>query len=97
MLTKVRLKNFKSQVDLAVDLGRFTAFTGYNAAGKTTVLQSLVFLKQSLSRNEATFNDYLLRLGDFGEAFFDHDEDRDIEVGCASRRRPWRSGTAAPF
>ena len=80
MLTKVRLKNFKSQVDLAVDLGRFTAFTGYNAAGKTTVLQSLVFLKQSLSRNEATFNDYLLRLGDFGEAVFDHDEDRDIEV-----------------
>ena len=83
MLTKVRLKNFKSQVDLAVDLGRFTAFTGYNAAGKTTVLQSLVFLKQSLSRNEATFNDYLLRLGDFREVAYGHDASLPVRIEVA--------------
>lgn len=80
MLKRVRLKNFKSQADLDADMGRFTAFTGYNAAGKTTVLQSLVFLKQSLSRNEATFNDYLLRLGDFRETVFEHDDRLEMEV-----------------
>ena len=80
MLTRVRLENFKSQAALDVPVDQFTVFTGCNAAGKTTVLQSLVFLKQSLSRREVTFNDYLLRLGDFREAVFGHDERRDIVI-----------------
>lgn len=80
MLKRVRLKNFKSQTDLNVEMENFTAFTGYNAAGKTTVLQSLVLMKQSLSRNEITFNDYLLRLGDFRETVFGHDEQQSMEI-----------------
>lgn len=80
MLNRICLHNFKSQVNLDVSLGDFTAFTGYNAAGKTTVLQSLVFLKQSLSRKEITFNDYLLRLGDFREVVYAHDTNNEIEV-----------------
>ncbi len=80
MLKKIRLANFKSQANLEVEIEQFTAFTGYNAAGKTTVLQSLVFLKQSLSRKEVTFNDYLLRLGDFREVVFEHDERNIIGI-----------------
>lgn len=73
MLTKVALKNFKSQEDTSIEVGKFNVLTGYNAAGKTTMLQALVFLKQSLSRKEITYNDYLLRLGDFREVIFRHD------------------------
>lgn len=80
MLTRVCLENFKSQTSLDVAITDFTAFTGYNAAGKTTVLQSLVFLKQSLSRKEITFNDYLLRLGDFREVVYGHDDNLTISV-----------------
>lgn len=80
MLKKIHLTNFKSQANLEVEIEQFTAFTGYNAAGKTTVLQSLVFLKQSLSRKEVTFNDYLLRLGDFREVVFEHDERNTIGI-----------------
>lgn len=82
MLKKVHVKNFKSQVDTVADMGQFSVFTGYNAAGKTTMLQALVFLKQSLSRKEVTFNDYLLRLGDFREIVYEHDESKAFEIGA---------------
>lgn len=80
MLKRVQLDNFKSQAHLDVTIDEFTVFTGYNAAGKTTVLQSLVFVKQSLSRKEVTFNDYLLRLGDFREVIYGHDAARELSI-----------------
>ncbi|MGI6032613.1 MAG: AAA family ATPase [Coriobacteriales bacterium] len=80
MLNKIKLKNFKAQEDAELDLGKFTVFTGLNAAGKTTVLQALVFLKQSLSRKEVTYNDYLLKLGDFKEVVHGHDISREFDI-----------------
>jgi hypothetical protein len=55
--------------------------TGYNAAGKTSVLQALVFIKQSLSRKEIVYNDYLMRLGDFQEVVYAHDTRLPVSIG----------------
>lgn len=48
MLTQIKLQNFKCFNDLSVPLSPLTILTGFNAAGKSTTLQSLLLLSQSL-------------------------------------------------
>ena len=54
--------------------------TGFSSTGKTTVIQSLAFVKQSLQKKELSFNDYLLRLGDYREVVSRHDTDLPIRI-----------------
>lgn len=44
MITRIRVKNFKSLADFDLSLGVFTCLIGLNGAGKTTVLQALDFI-----------------------------------------------------
>lgn len=44
MITRIRVKNFKSLADFDLPLGMFTCLIGLNGAGKTTVLQVLDFI-----------------------------------------------------
>ncbi|MGV8083452.1 MAG: AAA family ATPase [Coriobacteriia bacterium] len=83
MIRTIELENFKAQRQSTVELGKFSVLTGYNAAGKTTILQALVFLKQSLSRKEITYNDYLLKLGDFRELVHTHDQSLPVRIKVA--------------
>jgi energy-coupling factor transporter ATP-binding protein EcfA2 len=41
MLRALTIKNFKSVVDLTVDLGRFNVFIGENGCGKTNIVEAL--------------------------------------------------------
>ena len=47
-ISKVVLRNFKSVVNEKVDLGRLTLLTGENSSGKSSILQVLRLLQQSL-------------------------------------------------
>jgi predicted ATPase len=71
MLTQVRLQNFKCFDSLSLPLSPLTLLTGFNAAGKSTTLQSLLLLAQSLRSNnrlaELPLNGPLARLGTPGE------------------------------
>lgn len=49
MLTSVRLDNFKRFRRLEVPLGALTLFMGMNGAGKSSVIQSMLLVRQSLS------------------------------------------------
>ena len=73
MLQRVHLENFKALKNLDLDLAKVTVLTGFNSTGKTSVIQSLAFIKQSLQRKEISYNDYLLRLGDYREVVHGHD------------------------
>lgn len=79
-LKSVELNNFKALKNLDIEFGKFTILTGLNSVGKTSLFQSLALLKQSVERNEVMFNDYLLRMGDFKEAVFAHDEKLEITI-----------------
>lgn len=79
-LTNVSLENFKALKDVDVEFGKFTILTGLNSVGKTTLFQSLALMKQSIERGEVIFNDYLLRMGDFKEVVFAHDENLQIRI-----------------
>ena len=52
MLTRVDLEHFKCFALLKLPLGRLTLLSGSNASGKSTVLQSLVLLHQTIREQE---------------------------------------------
>ena len=47
MISYIKLKNFKCFVDEPFDMAQLTLFTGINGMGKSSVIQSLLLLKQS--------------------------------------------------
>ena len=80
MLKHIHLENFKAQQATDLDFSKINVLTGFNSTGKTTVIQSLAFVKQSLQKKELSFNDYLLRLGDYREVVSRHDTDLPIRI-----------------
>ncbi len=47
-MEKLKIKNFKCFNDIEVDLNKLTILTGSNSAGKSTVLQSLLYLRRTV-------------------------------------------------
>lgn len=59
MLTSLSIKNYKSIVDLTLELGRINVFIGENGCGKTNLLEALAMLCAAKTRtldNEALYN-----------------------------------------
>ena len=87
MLESLRLVNFKSWKDTGdIQLAPITAFFGTNSSGKTSLLQALLLLKQTVaSNNEFVTLDYgqldalFVELGSFKEIIFNHDENLPLE------------------
>ena len=44
MISQVHIKNFKSIVDLTLDLGRVNLFIGENGSGKSNILEAIAFV-----------------------------------------------------
>lgn len=80
MITKLSLEHFKCFENLRLNLAPLTLLTGVNAAGKSSVIQSLVLLHQSRRENAHTkslvLNGALLRLGRFSD-IVDYEKGRD--------------------
>lgn len=47
MITKLKIQNFKCHNDTNLDLCNLNIFSGVNASGKTSIIQSLLLLRQS--------------------------------------------------
>ncbi len=71
MLTQINIKNFKCFDSILLRLEPLSLLTGFNAAGKSTTLQCLLLLAQSLRAGNRTaelpLNGHLARLGTPGE------------------------------
>jgi predicted ATPase len=71
LITALHLRNFKCFENLDLPLNRLTLLTGFNAAGKSTVLQTILLLAQTLridSRGgRLRLNGSLVRLGSPGD------------------------------
>ncbi len=61
MISKIEIKNFKSIVDLKMDLGRINVIIGANGCGKTNILEAFAFASAA-SQNKLD-NEYLLARG----------------------------------
>ena len=80
MLTSLHIRNFKSWKDTGpIRLAPITVFFGANSAGKTSLLQFLLMLKQTSESSDRTrvihFGDEysLVELGTFQDLIFGHD------------------------
>jgi len=71
MLTKLTLTNFKNFSHDSFDLKKINILTGYNGRGKSTILQSLLLLSQSVMSKgnfeKLHLNGEWVNLGDFDE------------------------------
>jgi predicted ATPase len=80
VLTQLEIHNFKSLQNLKLELGDLTILIGMNSAGKTSVLQSLALLKQSVMAGEITFNGNLVRVGSFKDLVYMHQYEQEIRI-----------------
>ena len=92
MITHIRMKNFKSWKDSGeVKLAPLTGFFGTNSSGKSSLLQMLLLLKQTIGREEVLFfgdENSLVNLGSFREVIHGHKEEEllELELMCKLRK-----------
>ena len=88
MITHIRMKNFKSWKDRGeVKFAPLTGFFGTNSSGKSSLLQMLLLLKQTIGREEVLFfgdENSLVNLGNFREVIHGHNPEASLELefGC---------------
>lgn len=77
MIEQIKLGNFKCVQPIPFDLKRINLFAGYNGRGKSSVLQSLLMMSQSVKKDQLNsleklhLNGTLIELGDFDEILTD--------------------------
>ena len=98
MITELRAQNFKSWQDTsALQFAPLTGFFGANSSGKTSILQVLLMLKQTVEQptdwNEPLyFGDEasLVNLGNFNDIIHKHKQDLSLKISVS-----WKSSTVA--
>ena len=89
MITHIRVKNFKSWQDSnVVKLAPLTGFFGTNSSGKSSLLQMLLLLKQTVGKNEVLFfgdENSLVNLGNFQEVIHGHEVRNELYLGLSCK------------
>jgi predicted ATPase len=83
MLTRMRLENFKSWRELDIELAPITVLFGTNSSGKSSVLQALLMLKQtihSFNPTDINFSGSYINLGSYRDLIFNHDESLPLQI-----------------
>lgn len=98
MIESFRLRNFKCFADEAVPFGALTLLTGLNGAGKSSVLQGLLLLRQSfqqglLGMGRLALNGDLVQLGTAQDALYGYAEEELIGFSLLVPARPPQSWT----
>jgi predicted ATPase len=84
MITRIGIQNFKSLRDVQIQTTRLNFFMGLNGMGKSSILQSLLMLRQSyyksFSLEKLYINGDLISLGNAKDIFFqDASSDENIQ------------------
>lgn len=85
MIKEIHLKNFKCFQDETLDVKPLTLLTGVNGMGKSTFLQSLLTMRQSVLQNllpktGLLLNGDLVKLGNAKDILFEQAEKEEIEI-----------------
>ncbi len=86
MIEKIRIVNFKSHKDTRLDLQNLTVLCGQNGVGKSSLIQSLLLLRQTYQKNRLDelldLNDPLCYLGKTKDVLYQYpDEEIGDEIG----------------
>jgi predicted ATPase len=99
MITAIRLENFKCFELLKLDVAPLTLLTGFNASGKSSTLQSLLLLAQTMraetQTSELRLNGPLLNLGSPGDVINQNTSRNDLTLGIQTPAAEmlWTFGT----
>jgi predicted ATPase len=98
MIESFRLRNFKCFADESVALGALTLLTGLNGAGKSSVLQGMLLLRQSfqqglLGLGRLALNGDLVQLGTAQDALYGYAEEERIGFDLLAHEVPPQSWT----
>lgn len=91
MITKLFIKNFKSLKKVTLELRPLNLLLGLNGMGKSSVIQSLLMLKQSkdLSRGTVFLNENLVQVGRGKDAMYQYNNSQeDIILKIESENLP---------
>jgi predicted ATPase len=101
LINEVRLKNFKCFSEARIALAPLTLLTGLNGMGKSSVIQSMLAIRQSyqsgsLSAGRLACAGDLIDLGTVQDVWFEGAEEQLIEIGLSQDASP--TGTVTfPF
>lgn len=87
-LDKIRIKNFKSLHDVKLDLKKITILIGPNSGGKSSVLQILALMKQSIIEAGGGYfrpSGDIVNLGAFSDIVYNHDSTKSIKVSVGGK------------
>ncbi len=93
MITKWKVFNFKSiREETELDLGPLTIFAGANSSGKSTFIQSVLLVAQTLAHKvgsrSVVLNGALTSLGQFDDLKSNGGESDQITIKCTCRPQP---------
>jgi predicted ATPase len=87
MITKLHIKNFKSHRDTAIDLGNLTFLCGRNGVGKSSIIQSLLLLRQTFQKNildeGLDLNKPLCEIGTAQDLFYQYAQEEFLEIALS--------------
>ncbi len=86
MIQTWTIQNFKSVSDkTTLHMKPLTLFAGPNSSGKSTLIQSILLVAQTLqttvNSRSVVLNGHMLRLGSFDEIVFNHQKDQRVCIG----------------
>lgn len=88
MITELRLKNFKCLKDDCFPLSKINVFAGRNGIGKSSILQSMLLIAQSLDDNgllkKIKINGKYLQLGTYHDIINKDSNDNEISIRLSS-------------
>jgi len=88
MLRELRVKNFKSIADSQLPLSVINVLVGENGSGKSSFVQALALLKQSLGTSALRLSGALLDLGSFADVLHRPSTSSEVEFGIAGSLAP---------
>jgi len=84
MLKQLHIENFRSIQKADVELGRFTVITGANNCGKSSLIYSLLTLKNIVNNPNQSLDNFFvyggLNLGGFKQTVFQKNETLEIKL-----------------
>ncbi|RLG29993.1 hypothetical protein DRO03_05740 [Methanosarcinales archaeon] len=94
MISKIHLKNFKALRDTGkLEIKPITFLVGPNSSGKTSLIQSILALRQTVRSQDPNtpliLDDGYVNLGSYRDAVFGHDEKKEICIGFEAGENRW--------
>lgn len=95
MIKKISVKNFKCFERIKVDFKELNLFTGINGMGKSTLIQSILLLRQTYEKYNSSewariiLNGHYINLGTMKDVAYWYRDDDDIQISVLEDEQQW--------